>query len=52
MAFNIEQNTWQVLSPLAKGTMDHRGLLARHNGALYRIGGMNNQQRYKRCNRL
>ncbi|XQF91514.1 hypothetical protein ACOBV8_21955 (plasmid) [Pseudoalteromonas espejiana] len=27
----------------AKGGMDHRGLLE-HNGALYRVGGMNNQQ--------
>ena len=41
--FNIKQNTWQVLPNVAVGSMDHRGLLE-HNGALYRIGGMNNQQ--------
>ena len=41
--FNIKQNMWQVLPNVAVGSMDHRGLLE-HNGALYRIGGMNNQQ--------
>ena len=41
--FNIKQNTWQVLPNVAVSSMDHRGLLE-HNGFLYRIGGMNNQQ--------
>ncbi|MBL1383270.1 MAG: galactose oxidase [Colwellia sp.] len=41
--FNIKNNTWQVMQPLKTATMDHRGLLE-HNGILYRIGGMNNQQ--------
>lgn len=41
--FDVANNRWQVLAPLKTTSMDHRGLLE-HDGILYRIGGMDNQQ--------
>ena len=41
--FDVEKNTWQVMPKADTASMDHRGLLE-HQGSLYRLGGMDNNQ--------
>lgn len=41
--FDVDSNDWHAMPKANTASMDHRGLLE-HQGSLYRIGGMNNNQ--------
>lgn len=41
--FDAAKNNWQIMKKADTASMDHRGLLE-HQGSVYRIGGMNNDQ--------